>query len=126
VRVMQALAVAAGGALGSLLRFWMSSGIYAVLGRGFPYGTLAVNVVGCLAMGLLYVLLLERMALAPEWRAALLIGLLGGFTTFSTFTMETFNLMENGETLKAGLNVLLSVITCVAATWVGVVVARQI
>jgi fluoride exporter len=126
VRVMQALAVAAGGALGSLLRFWMSSGIYAVLGRGFPYGTLAVNVVGCLAMGLLYVLLLERMALAPEWRAALLIGLLGGFTTFSTFTMETFNLMENGETLKAGLNVLLSVITCVAATWVGVLVARQI
>lgn len=123
---MQAVAVAAGGAIGSVLRFWISSGVYAALGRGFPVGTLTVNVLGCLAMGLLYVLLLERMAVGPEWRAFLLVGVLGGFTTFSSFSIETFNLIEGGEPFKALLNVMLSVLSCVAATWLGVVLARQI
>lgn len=124
--MMQMVAVAAGGAIGSVLRFWVSNGMYAVLGRGFPIGTLTVNVVGCLAMGLLYVLLLERMAVGPEWRAALLIGVLGGFTTFSSFSIETFNLIEGGELFKALLNVILSVLSCIVATWLGVALARQI
>lgn len=123
---MQAVAVAAGGAIGSVLRFWISSGVYAALGRSFPVGTLIVNVMGCLVMGLLYVLLLERMVVGPEWRAALLIGVLGGFTTFSSFSIETFNLIEGGELFTALLNVILSVLSCVAATWLGVVLARQI
>lgn len=123
---MQVVAVAAGGAIGSVLRFWVSSGVYAVLGRSFPIGTLTVNVLGCLAMGLLYVLLLERMAVGPEWRAALLIGVLGGFTTFSSFSIETFNLIEGGELFKALLNIMLSVLSCVAATWLGVALARQV
>lgn len=123
---MQVLAIAAGGALGALLRFWMSNGIYALLGRSFPYGTLAVNVLGSLLMGFLYVLLMDKLALGPQWRAALLIGLLGAFTTFSTFSMETLNLVEAGEVFKALLNVLLSVSLCLAATWFGVLAGRSI
>ena len=123
---MQVFAIAAGGALGALLRFWMSNGIYALLGRNFPYGTLAVNVLGSLLMGFLYVMLVDKLALGPQWRAALLIGLLGAFTTFSTFSMETLNLVEAGEVFKALLNVLLSVSLCLAATWFGVLAGRSV
>lgn len=123
---MQALAIAAGGAAGALLRFWMSNGIYALLGRGFPYGTLAVNVLGSLLMGYLYVLLIDKLALGPQWRAVLLIGLLGAFTTFSTFSIETLNLVEGGEVVKALLNVLLSVVLCLLAAWVGVLAGRSL
>jgi len=83
--VTQLAFIAAGGAAGALMRYWMSSGIYALFGRGFPYGTLTVNVVGSLLMGFCYVFMIERMDVSVEWRAALMIGLLGAFTTFSTF-----------------------------------------
>ncbi len=124
--MLQIVLIAAGGATGALLRFWMSSGIYALLGRGFPYGTLAVNVSGSFAMGLLYVFMLERMEVSAEWRAALMIGLLGAFTTFSTFSIETMNLIEAGEIGKAGLNMALSISLCVVGCWLGMVVGRQI
>ncbi len=123
---MQVLAIAAGGALGAVLRFWMSNGVYALLGRGFPYGTLAVNVLGSLLMGFLFVLLIDKLSLGPNWRAALLIGLLGAFTTFSAFSMETLNLIEEGETMKALLNMVLSVLLCVGAAWIGVLAGRSI
>ncbi len=122
----QIIAIAAGGAIGAVLRFWMSSATYAVLGRDFPYGTLMVNVVGSLLMGLLSVLLIERMSLGPEWRAAILVGLLGGFTTFSTFSIETLNLIELGAHGKALANMALSIMLCVGAAWIGVVAGRQI
>ncbi len=122
----QILAIAVGGAIGAVMRYWVSTGVYDLLGRGFPYGTLVVNVVGSLLMGLLYVLLLERMALSPELRAALLIGVLGAFTTFSTFSIETLNLIEQADFVKAGLNVLISVVACVGAAWVGLIIGRQI
>lgn len=122
----QILAIAAGGAAGAVLRFWVSTGVYGWLGRGFPYGTLVVNVFGSLLMGLLAVLLIERLSLGPEWRAAILIGLLGGFTTFSTFSLETLNLIEAGAHGKAMLNAALSLVLCVAAAWAGVIAGRQI
>ncbi len=122
----QVLAVAAGGALGSALRFWMSTWVHGIAGRGFPYGTLTVNVLGSFVMGLLCVLLIDKLNVSLEWRAALLTGVLGGFTTFSSFSMETLTLFEMGEPFKASLYILLSIAVCLAATWVGVVVARQI
>ncbi|MCB1801040.1 MAG: fluoride efflux transporter CrcB [Gammaproteobacteria bacterium] len=121
----QSLAIAAGGAIGALLRFWMSNGIYALLGRGFPYGTLFVNVLGSLVMGYLYIVMLERMTLAAEWRAFAMVGLLGAFTTFSTFSIETLNLLQQTEYAKAAANMLISVLACVAAAYLGVVLARQ-
>jgi CrcB protein len=124
--VSQAIAIGVGGALGSLLRYWLSLWVHSWAGRGFPYGTLAVNVLGCLAMGLLFVLLTERLADSPVLRAGLLIGVLGGFTTFSSFSIETFNLIEQGEFAKATVNALASLGLCVAATWAGVLFGRQL
>lgn len=122
----QLIAIATGGAVGALLRFWVSTGVYSLLGRAFPYGTLVVNVTGSLAMGFLYVVLLDRMTVAPEVRAALLVGLLGAFTTFSTFSIETLNLIEQADFTKAALNMLVSVVACVLACWLGVQLGRQL
>ncbi len=119
-------AIAAGGALGSVLRFWMSALVHQILGRGFPYGTLAVNILGSLLMGFLSFVLLERLSVSPEWRAAILIGFLGSFTTFSTFSMETLNFAASGEQFKALANVLLSVSLCAGAAWAGVLLGRQV
>lgn len=122
----QILFIAVGGAIGAVLRYLGSTAVYAWLGRGFPYGTLFVNVLGSLIMGVLAILLIERISTGPELRALLLIGLLGSFTTFSTFSIETLNLIEQGGLIKAGLNILLSVILCLAAAWVGTLIGRQL
>lgn len=122
----QVLAVAAGGAVGSVLRFWMSTWVHSFAGRGFPYGTLTVNVLGCLAMGFLFVLFMDRLSDNAVLRAGILIGVLGGFTTFSSFSIETFNLIEQGASLKAIANMILSLLLCVSATWVGVLLGRQV
>lgn len=121
----QLLAIAAGGALGAVLRFLVSTGVYQYFGRSFPYGTLAVNVLGSLLMGFLAYFLTERLNLGPEWRAAILVGFLGSFTTFSTFSMETLTLLNQGEMAKAALNISVSLVLCIAATWIGVWLARQ-
>lgn len=122
----QVLAIGIGGAIGSLLRFWMSTWVHSFAGRGFPYGTLTVNVLGCLVMGVLFVLFTERLSDNAVLRAGMLIGVLGGFTTFSSFSIETFNLMEQGAYIKAASNMALSLVLCVGGTWLGVILGRQI
>jgi CrcB protein len=124
--VLQILAIAGGGALGALGRFGLSSGLYRLLGRDFPWGTLAVNVLGSFLMGLLFVLFLDRLAGPPELRSALLVGFLGAFTTFSTFSMETLLLVEQGFMVKALLNILTSVLLCLLACWLGVLLGRSL
>ena len=124
--MQQLLAIAGGGALGAIFRFGLSNGVYRLLGRDFPYGTMVVNVLGSLLMGLLFVVLVERMAVSAEWRLALLVGLLGSFTTFSTFSIETLALFDAGLPLKAVLNIVLSVVMCLTATWLGITIGRQL
>lgn len=111
--------------MGAVVRYLVSNGVHQWLGRGFPWGTLVVNVMGSLVMGLLFVLLTERLALDPFWRALTLVGFLSAFTTFSTFSIETLNLMESGEWLLAVVNVLSSVMLCLLAAWLGMVVGRE-
>jgi len=118
--------IAMGGAIGAVLRYGASLGVYSFMGRGFPYGTLFVNVTGSLLMGLLGVMMLERFNIGPEWRAAVLVGVLGSFTTFSTFSIETLNLLEQGDVMRAVTNIVLSVLVCLVAVWFGVLIGRQI
>jgi CrcB protein len=122
---MQLIAIAAGGALGALARFGASHGVHTLFGRTFPYGTLTVNVVGSFFIGLLFILLTERLELGPNWRAFLMVGFLGAFTTFSTFSLETMELLEAGVILKALLNVISNVILCISAAWVGLMLGRM-
>jgi CrcB protein len=122
----QTLAIAAGGAIGALLRYWTSTAVHSRLGTAFPYGTLAVNVTGSLLMGFLYIWLIDRLAVGPALRAFVLIGMLGAFTTFSTFSMETLNLLESGQPAKALANMLISVSVCIIAAGLGVLAARQL
>jgi fluoride exporter len=120
------LYIAGGGAIGAVLRYWVSNIMHDSYGRGFPYGTLSVNVIGSIFIGILYVLTLERIENSVELRAGLMIGLLGAFTTFSTFSLETLTLIQSGQQLKAAMNITLSVILCLTGCWAGMVLARQI
>ena len=125
--MLDTLLIFVGAGCGGVLRYWISNITYGFLGRQFPYGTLIVNVSGCFLMGLLFVLLLERFnGVGPQLRSLLLIGLLGGYTTFSSFSIETLNLFENGAPLTGLANILLSITLCLAATWLGVIGGRQL
>ena len=114
------------GGLGAVLRFAVSSAVQLRTGGDFPWGTAVVNVVGCFAIGVLATLLEERQMLAPELRLALLVGLLGGFTTFSTFGIETWRLLDQGAAGLAVANVLGSVVVGVAAVALGIQTARSL
>ena len=120
------IAIALGGSVGAVSRFLVANGIYGLLGRGFPTATLFINVSGSFLMGFLTELMLQRLTLAPEFRAAALIGFLGAYTTFSTFAIETLYLFEAGSLLKAFLNILLSVLLCLSACWLGLVWGRSL
>ncbi len=121
------LLIFVGAGIGGVSRFFVSQFFYGILGRQFPYGTLIVNVSGCFLMGLFFVILLERFNdMASPLRSLLLIGLLGGYTTFSSFSIETLLLIENGSTLAAMLNIFLSLILCILATWLGIMGGRQL
>ena len=114
------------GALGCLARYALSGWVYQLLGRGFPYGTFAVNVIGAFLIGLIMEFSIRSALVPPALRVGLTIGFLGGLTTFSTFSFETFRLLEEGAFLMAFGNVLLSVVVCLGCTWVGIAVARAL
>lgn len=122
--MLNILAVAGGGAIGALARFYLSGVVNTWCGSSFPLGTLTVNLLGSVAMGYLYVLFGERIAVSPEVRLALMVGVLGAFTTFSTFSMETLGLLQTGEITRAILNVSLSVALCILGCWAGTGIAR--
>lgn len=119
-----ALAIALGGAVGALSRHYMAAAVSRAFGLGFPYGTLTVNVVGCFLMGLLVEAMALRFSITPEARGFLTVGLLGGFTTFSAFSLEVALLYERGQLLLAALYVVASVVLSVAALFGGLAVGR--
>lgn len=122
--IITLLAIALGGAAGALARFAISFGLGVVWPAGFPLGTFIVNLLGCLAIGILYGLWLNRPELSPLLQQGLMVGFLGAFTTFSTFSLDAWRLAENGQSLLALGYILLSVCLCLTATWAGLMLTR--
>ncbi|MBE9487136.1 MAG: fluoride efflux transporter CrcB [Chloroflexi bacterium] len=122
---MQLFYIGIFGGLGCMARFLASDWTYQLVGRGLPYGTLLVNVVGSFLLGLLMTFGMRSTLLSPELRLGLTVGFMGGFTTFSTFSYETLRLLEEGSFGHAGANILLNVFLCLFSAMLGVLVARQ-
>ncbi|MCX6136080.1 MAG: fluoride efflux transporter CrcB [Ignavibacteriales bacterium] len=118
------LYIGLGGGVGSMCRYGFSRLLYRILGDAFPYGTLAVNVLGCFIIGFAMTVFEERFLVQPNMRLFITIGILGGFTTFSTFSFETVALLRSGDATMAAANALLSLFGCLAATWGGMIVAK--
>jgi CrcB protein len=124
--IQTTIAIALFGSIGCLTRYWLSGWVYSWAGRVFPWGTLAVNIVGAFLIGLTMEFALRSTLIPPTLRIALTIGFLGGLTTFSTFSYETFRLLEEGAFMTAATNVLASVLVCLFFTWAGIFVARHL
>jgi len=123
--VVTYLWIALGGALGSVARFGLSSFIATRVGEGFPWGTLAVNVTGSFVIGVFAAATGPdgRYLVPADVRQFVAVGLCGGYTTFSSFSLQTLTLAQDGEFLRAGLNVVLSVVLCLVFVWLGAVAA---
>lgn len=117
--------IALGGALGSLARHGLNVWFEAMLGDGFPYSIFIANVLGSLAIGVCFVLLVERNQVPEIWRGLLMVGFLGAFTTFSTFSLQTIGLLQEGRLLAASVYTLGSVVLSILAAWFGMLVARM-
>ena len=115
-----------GSALGGMARYWMSGAIARAIGETFPWGTLVVNVVGSFIIGFVAILTAPdgRIFLGSTTRLAIMTGFCGGYTTFSSFSLQTLNLLNDGEYLYAGANIVISVVVCLVAVWAGAAVAN--
>lgn len=121
---MHFVLIALGGSIGAVARYGLAGLVQRFTGPAFPFGTFTVNMVGCLLFGILIGLDEQRVALGPQARAFLLIGVLGGFTTFSSFTYDTFQLLRDGEAASAFANTAGQAVIGLVALWTGFVVAR--
>jgi CrcB protein len=117
--------IALGGALGTTARYWLSGVVARSIGETFPWGTLVINVTGSFVIGFFGALTGPdgRVFVGSTARQFVMIGMCGGYTTFSSFSLQTLNLMNDGEWFRAGANIGLSVLLCMFAVWVGVVLA---
>ena len=111
--------------LGALARYYQSNLVSAMFGKSFPYATLSINVFGSFLMGLLFFLTLERLTLSPSLRAGVLTGFLGAYTTFSTFSIETYSLIQDGNARKALIYSLGSVLLSIGAVFLGATLGRR-
>src|SRR6266850_6552848 len=114
------------GLLGTLARYWLSGWADVRWGATFPVGTLVVNLTGCLLVGFLFHATEEKYLVDPVLRSAVLVGFLGGFTTFSSFGVQTFNLLRDGEIFLAGVNVLVSNVAGLLMVWTGYAVSKSL
>ena len=124
--MFQIMAIAIGGALGAVSRYLVIGLVTDWLGKSFPYGTLIVNVIGSFLIGILYVVVVQKMHVSPELKSIMVVGFLGAFTTFSTFSLEAFNFINEGLVLNAITYILSSVILCIISVWAGVSAAKLI
>ena len=122
----EVLIVGGAGAIGAVARYLMSAWVHDLAGHRMPWGTLAVNVLGCFLLGYLMHATLAKPDLSPHWRLALATGFLGAFTTFSTFSYETVREIENGALHAAGLHIALNLALGIPATFAGLYLARQV
>lgn len=111
---------------GGLTRYYLSGWVYSLLGRSFPYGTFAVNIIGAYLIGLVMELGMRSTFIPDTLRLGLTVGFLGGLTTFSTFSYETFTLLEDGRFVVAFANILASVAVCLLFTWLGIITVRTL
>lgn len=121
---MHWLSIAIGGAMGAMGRYWLSSCLLPISSYKFPYATFSVNVVGSLLMGILYVLIVERGGLPEQARHLLMVGFLGAFTTFSTFSLDAISLWQNGGQTMALIYVFSTVFSCLLAIIVAIWLTR--
>ncbi|WP_434733994.1 fluoride efflux transporter CrcB [Rhizobium sp. YTUHZ044] len=124
--MIQALLVAVGGAIGSVLRYFVGQWALRLLGPAFPWGTLAVNVVGCFVIGVFAELVARKFNASVELRLLLITGFLGGFTTFSAFSLDAISLFERGEAVAGGLYIAASVGLSMAAVFAGLAIMRTL
>lgn len=124
--MIQALLVAVGGAIGSLLRYYVGQWALRLMGPAFPWGTLAVNVVGCFVIGVFAELIARKFNASVELRLLLITGFLGGFTTFSAFSLDAISLFERGEAVAGGIYIAASAGLSMAAVIAGLAVMRAL
>jgi len=122
----QMMAIAAGGAVGALLRWFVAGSVQRLAGGAFPWGTFAVNAIGSFLIGFLFVFMVERSSAGELWRLGVTVGLLGALTTFSTFSLESLRLMQTGAVTMALANILGQIVVCLSLTWLGIQLARTL